>query len=616
MAAERELLRIATAGSVDDGKSTLIGRLLLDAKGLYDDHAEALAPEDLANVTDGLRAEREQGITIDVAYRYFATPRRSFIIADTPGHLRYTRNMVTGASTAALSLLLIDARTGVVEQTRRHAYLSSLLGIRNLVACVNKMDLVGWDEDRYRELEADFLAVVAELDVPAARAIPVSALAGDNVVDAGTHSPWYDGPSLLTHLEEVDVTAGRNLDDLRLPVQWVVRPSGGPHADYRGFAGQLAGGVLHPGDEVVVLPAGSRTRVARIDTYDGPVDEAFPPMSVTVVLEDDLDVGRGALIAGVDRPPVAARELEATVCWMVERPLQAGQRYLLKHTTNTVRATVEKIHARIDIDRYEGQDTDTLELNDIGRVTLRTSGPVMADPYTSNRPTGAFILVDETTHDTAGGGMIRATAEGETVATKRSPGVTWHRGTLAREDRWDALEHGGATIWFTGLPASGKSTIAAALERELLARDRHAYLIDGDNVRHGLSGDLGFDAGDRSENVRRVAHVARLFADAGTLALVSLVSPARADRENARRLHDAADLAFLEVFVDTPVEECARRDPKGLYAQARQGRLSGLTGRDAPYEAPAEPDVVIRTQDESVDAAVHRLLALLADRDL
>ena len=601
------LLRLATAGSVDDGKSTLIGRLLYDSKSLMADQV-ADAEVDLARLTDGLRAEREQGITIDVAYRFFATPERSFIIADTPGHVRYTRNMVTGASTADLAVVLVDARNGVLEQSRRHAYLSAQLGIKHMVACVNKMDLVDWDEERFREIEVEFAQVLEELGVADALAIPVSALHGDNVVEPSANAPWYEGPPLLRHLERVEVARDRNLDDVRLPVQWVVRAT-----DYRGYAGQMASGILRPGDEVVVLPRGDRTTVDRIETLDGPLDAAFPPMSVVVHLADDLDAGRGSMICGVDDPPTVARRLEARLCWMADSPLRPGRRYQLKHTTRRVRAAVEAIGARVDLKRLrDGAVATELGLNDIGRVHLDLAAPVMAEPYARNRSTGAFILIDEATRDTVAAGMVlRAHEDPGPPTGPHSPGVIWHEPALPRRERWSVLGLRGATVWLTGLPASGKSTIAEELERALVGIGRPAYLLDGENVRHGLSGDLGFSPADRSEHSRRVASVARMFTDAGLVTIVALVSPAAADREWARNLHEEAGLDFVEVWVDTPLEECERRDPHGLYKRARAGKLPGFTGVDAPYEAPAEPDVRVRGATESIEQSVRRVLATL-----
>jgi bifunctional enzyme CysN/CysC len=605
-----DLVRLATAGSVDDGKSTLIGRLLYDSKALMTDQIDD-AEVDLARLTDGLRAEREQGITIDVAYRFFATPRRSFIIADTPGHVSYTRNMVTGASTADVAVVLIDARNGVVEQSRRHTYLSALLGIRHVVACVNKMDLVDWDEGRFREIEADFTDLVERLGVPDGGVIPVSALEGDNVVEpAGAgRAGWYHGPPLLEHLETLEVAADRNLRDPRLPVQWVVRDT-----DYRGFAGQMASGVLRPGDDVVVLPGGERTTIARIDTFDGPLEAAAPPRSVTVLLDDDIDAGRGSLISAPADAPPAARRLEARLCWRTDAPARANARYVLKHTTRRVRARIESIASRLDVHSLEDvPHPGELGLNDIGRVHLDLAAPVMAEPYERNRVTGAFILIDETTNATVAAGMVIAAYEDPgPPAGPHSPDVIWHEPALPRRERWAILGLRGATVWLTGLPASGKSTIAEELERRLVAAGRPAYLLDGENVRHGLSGDLGFSAADRHEHARRVASVARMLADAGLVTVVALVSPAAADREWARQLHDEAGLRFVEAWVDTPLEECERRDPHGLYARARAGTLSGFTGVDAPYEPPKAPDVRLHGAEETVEESVERVLEALA----
>jgi bifunctional enzyme CysN/CysC len=605
-----ELLRLATAGSVDDGKSTLIGRLLYDAKALMADQMPA-AETDLANVTDGLRAEREQGITIDVAYRFFATPNRSFIIADTPGHVRYTRNMVTGASTAQAALVLVDARNGIVEQSRRHAYLSSLLGIRHLIACVNKMDLVDWDEDRFREIETDFRRVATRLGVPDARAIPISALKGGNVVERTEQAPWYLGEPLLRQLETLELAQDRNVSDVRFPVQWTVRDT-----DYRGYAGQVAGGVLRVGDPVRVLPSGERSTIAGIDTPAGPVEATAPPMSVTVLLADDVDVGRGDLIAGADDGPVVARHLEATVCWMAEAPLRPGTRFQLKHTTRRVRATIERLDTKVDMHTLDDIHSPAeLELNDIGRVRLRTSLPVLADPYERNRTTGAFILIDESSNDTVGAGMIiTPSEEAGAPFNPRSPYVVWHEPPMPRRERWDVLGTRGATVWLTGLPSSGKSSIGEELERRLVAAGRPAYLLDGENVRHGLSADLGFTPEDRHEQARRVAAVARILADAGNIAIVAIVSPAAADRDAARELHERADLRFVEAYVDTPLEVCERRDPRGLYRRARAGELPAFTGIDAPYEAPETPDVRLHGHEEPIEQSVQRILdALDAD---
>ena len=606
-----DLLRLATAGSVDDGKSTLIGRLLYDSKALMSDQL-AEAEIDLALITDGLRAEREQGITIDVAYRFFTTPNRAFIIADTPGHVRYTRNMVTGASTADAAIVLIDGRNGIVEQSRRHAYISALLGIRHLIACVNKMDLVAWDEARFREIESGFKEMAARLRVPDARAIPTSALLGDNVVDPSDNMPWYGEPPLVTQLEQLEVATGRNLEDVRFPVQWIVRD-----ADYRGYAGQVAGGVLRPGDDVLVLPRREQSTIERIDSPSGPLDAATPPLSVTVLLRDDIDVGRGDLLVAPDDPPPAARHLEAMVCWMAEDPLKPGARLALKHTTRRVRATIERLETRIDMSTLGDEaDPPELGLNDIGRVRLRTREPIVADPYERNRVTGAFILIDETTNDTVGAGMIvSASEEAGAPYGPHSPDVVWHEPAMPRRERWVVLGVQGATVWLTGLPGSGKSTIGEELERRLIAAGRPAYLLDGENMRHGLSSDLGFSLADRHEHARRVASVARILADTGNVAIVALVSPMAADRDWARELHEQADLDFLETWVDTPLEVCEARDPAGLYRRARAGELKDVTGVDAPYEAPELPDVHLRPAEEPVERSVQRILDALEERE-
>ncbi|MFL5864825.1 MAG: adenylyl-sulfate kinase [Solirubrobacteraceae bacterium] len=612
---QRELLRLATAGSVDDGKSTLIGRLLLDTKLLLSDQLAAVSrgrdgAPDLAALTDGLRAEREQGITIDVAYRYFATPRRTFILADTPGHERYTRNMFTGASTGDLVLVLVDARAGVVTQTRRHAQIAALLRVPHVVVAINKMDLVDFSEARFDEVAAEMLMLAQSIGLPDPQLVPISALDGDNVVDRSPRTPWYEGPSLIEILETMDLRADLDVDTdhLRLPVQWVARPANG---DRRLYTGRLASGTLAAGDEVVVVPGGTRTTITSVRTLDPERDTAIPGMSLGVTIADDIDIGRGDLLAAPDNPPPAARELDATICWMSEEPLAPGCRYALKHTTRTVRTTVQQIRDRWDPETLEVfAEPSSLRLNDIGRVSLRTSSPVLADPYRHNAVTGAFILIDEHSNDTVGARIVREAREVKPAREGRRD-VTWHPSALDREHRWRALGHGGATVWLTGLPASGKSTIAVALERQLVAAGQAAYLLDGDNIRHGLSDDLGFAPGDRAENVRRVGQVARLFADAGTVAVVSLVSPLRSDRAVPRQLHEAAELPFIEVHVDTNVDECARRDPKGLYAKARAGEIKGFTGVDAPYEPPEQPELHIDTAKVDVAGAVELILTAL-----
>ncbi len=631
-----ELLRLVTAGSVDDGKSTLIGRLLFDSKQVLADQLEHVEQAsrrmghdflDLSLLTDGLRAEREQGITIDVAYRYFATDRRRFIIADTPGHEQYTRNMVTGASTADLAIVLVDARSGVLAQSKRHAFIASLLGIPHLVVCVNKMDLVGFDQGAFDAIVEDFDRFAARLEISDVTFIPISALHGDNVVERSQAMPWYQGPPLLYHLEHVHIASDRNLIDVRFPVQWVIRVgghqvrSGAP--DYRAYAGQLAGGILRPGDDVLVLPGARRTRIAGIDSFDGSLPEAFPPMSVALRLADDIDVSRGSMIVRSQNQPTVSGVFECLICWMSEQPLDPRRRYLVKHTTRTVPVGAVDVRYRIDVEElHRDERATTLELNDLARVRLELGSPLVFDSYRRNRPTGGLIVIDEATNETVAAGVILDTESelaqgaGEQDRTERSPNVRWQGSRLTRTRRWESLGHAGATVWFTGLPGAGKLTVAAAVEERLIAAGRPAFLLDGDNLRHGLNGDLGFHEDARAENVRRTAHVARLLAESGTIALVSLVSPYASDRESAAALHAEDDLRFIEVFVSTPLEQCEQRDPKGLYARARAGELHGLTGVGAPYEAPVSPDLVLHTCSESVDSEVQQVIDVLTAHGL
>ncbi|MEU0874475.1 adenylyl-sulfate kinase [Nocardia brasiliensis] len=607
------LLRLATAGSVDDGKSTLIGRLLFDSKTIFTDQLAAVERTsrdrgddypNLALLTDGLRAEREQGITIDVAHRYFATPRRKFIIADTPGHIQYTRNMVTGASTADLALILVDARKGVVEQTRRHAFLAGLLGIPHLVLCVNKMDLVDWSQARFEEIRTEFAQFASKLDVSDLTFVPMSALHGENIVHRGASMPWYEGTPLLHHLEEVHIASDRNLIDARFPVQYVTRR----HAqDFRGYAGTVAGGVFKPGDEVAVLPSGLTSTVAAIWGPGGtPVAEAFPPQAVTIQLADEIDVSRGDMICRPNNRPIAGRDLDAMVCWFADDSrLSPGATYTIRHTTRSATAEVRSLDYRLDVNTlHRDESPESLSLNEIGRVQLRTRQPLLFDPYRRNRFTGSFILVDDTTNNTVAAGMIT----GPTLPSSR---VVWHSTAVGRDERATR----GLTVWLTGLSGSGKSTVAVELERRLVASGRPAFLLDGDNLRHGLNADLGFSADDRVENVRRVGEVARLFADAGVVAVVSLISPYRADRDRVRAAHLAAGIPFVEVFVDTPLQVCEARDPKGMYAKARAGEISGFTGIDDPYEAPTDAELVLRPDHGDPAAMAATILARLARLD-
>lgn len=612
----RQLLRIATAGSVDDGKSTLIGRLLHDTDSLPLDHLEAVTDEegvaDLAALSDGLRAEREQGITIDVAYRFFSTDTRSYILADTPGHERYTRNMFTGASNAHVAILLVDARAGVLRQTRRHARIAKLLGIKHFVATVNKIDLVDFDQTRFVEVEKELQLLAQRLGGADLTVIPIAAKHGDNVVHRSQNTPWYDGPSLLEYLENIELVAPHpEAAMLRLPVQWVSRPTA---EQRRRYTGRLSAGTLSVGDPVVALPSGTKSVVTALDTLDDNRSVGVAPLSVSIELADDIDVGRGdVLVSGADDAvlPVPARELYSTICWFTDTPLRAGDRLALKQGARTVRATVQELHTRLDPETLDDLDSPVeLALNDIGAVTLRTSSIVVADPYTDNRDSGAFILIDETSNDTVGAGTITEAREITPGAQTRND-IRWHPSSLDRDYRWQRTGQRGATIWFTGLPASGKSTVAVAVERALVESGDVAYLLDGDNLRHGLSDDLGFSAGDRAENIRRVGHLTRLLADAGVVALASLVSPLKSDREIARTLNEAAKLPFIEVYIATSVTECEKRDPKGLYARARAGELTGLTGVDAPYEPPENPDLVLDTTGADIDELVAQVIETL-----
>ena len=604
-----QLLRIATAGSVDDGKSTLIGRLLYDSKAIFEDQYQALEKTsqsrgsdvpDLALLTDGLRAEREQGITIDVAYRYFATPKRKFIIADTPGHIQYTRNMVTGASTADVALILVDARNGILQQSRRHAFLASLLGIPHLVLCVNKMDLVDYSEQRFEEIRSEFEQFAMKLEVGDLSFIPVSALGGDNVVNRSDNMPWYDGVNLLAHLEDLYVSSDRNLIDNRLPVQYVIRPHQSRDSslhDFRGYAGTIAGGVFKPGDDVTVLPSGFSSTVKAVwSPGGGKLEEAYANEAVTLELEHDIDIARGDMICRPANRPHVAQDIDAMICWFSgDKPLEPGHRYTILHTTRSTRASIVDLDYRLDIDTlHRDEAATTLSMNEIGRVKLRTQAPLLFDPYRRNRDTGSFILIDEATNNTVAGGMI-------TGPTAQDSNIVWHSSAVGRADRASR----GMTLWFTGLSGSGKSTVATEVERRLVASGRPAYLLDGDNVRHGLSADLGFSAEDRAENVRRLGEVAKLFADAGVIALVSLVSPYREDRDKVRQSHATDDVPFAEVFVDTPLEVAEARDPKGLYAKARAGEIQNFTGISDPYEPPLSPELLLRPEhgDASAQAA-------------
>lgn len=604
-----EMVRLATAGSVDDGKSTLIGRLLYDSKAIFTDQLESIERTsaergdeyaNLALLTDGLRAEREQGITIDVAYRYFSTPKRKFIIADTPGHVQYTRNMVTGASTADLAMILIDARKGVLEQTRRHAFLSSLLGIPHLTICVNKMDLVDWSQQRFDEICDEFVSFAAKLNVTDLTFIPLSALRGDNVVDKSDAMPWYEGRPLLSHLENVYIASDRNLIDARMPVQYVIRPQRSDGADHRAYAGTVAGGVFSRGDEVVILPGGFASTITEIWGPGGSkLDEAFASMAVSIELADEIDIVRGDMFARPNNRPYVGRDIDSMVCWFSEdTDLTVGNRYRLMGGTRETRATITGVNYRLDVNTlHRDESAELLSLNEIARLTLHTQEPLMFDSYRRNRETGSFILIDEATNKTVGAGMI-------TAPVARDSHIVWQGTKVNREQR----PHRGATLWLTGLSGSGKSSLAVELERRFVAEGRPAYLMDGDNLRHGLNSDLGFSDDDRRENIRRTSEVAALFADSGAVAVVSLISPFAEERRRAREIHAERGLLFYEIFLDTSLEECERRDPKGLYAKARRGEISQFTGIDSPYERPDHADLVVSPSDGSPSEVAEAIL--------
>jgi bifunctional enzyme CysN/CysC len=559
---------------------------------------------DLALLLDGLSAEREQGITIDVSHRYFSTARRHFIVADTPGHEQYTRNMVTGASTADCAVILLDARKGVLTQTRRHSWLVALLGIRHVVLAVNKMDLVDFAEERFREIEGEYAAVASQIALPDIRCIPVSALAGDNVVEASDNTPWYDGPTLLEYLETVEVDLERmEAAPFRMPVQLVSRPS----SDFRGFAGTIAGGVVRPGDEIRVLPRDTRSTVERIATYDGDLDEAVAGQAVTLTLADEIDASRGDMIASAEDPPGVADQFEATVVWMADDPMYRGRNYLMRIGSQLATATIAPLKYKLNVNTLEHVAATKLELNEIGVIDLELDRPVAFDPYEENRDTGGFILIDRITNETVGAGMIR-------FALRRAANLRWQAVDVDKAARAVAKGQQPSVLWFTGLSGAGKSTIANLVETELHKRGCHTYMLDGDNVRHGLNKDLGFTQADRVENVRRVAEVARLMTDAGLIVLVSFISPFRSERRMARDLMEEGE--FLEVFVDTPLEVAEGRDPKGLYAKARRGELANFTGIDSPYEPPEHAEVQLDTTSLSAEESAAQVVRELERRGM
>jgi len=609
---QKDLLHFLTCGSVDDGKSTLIGRLLYDCSLVLDDQLATLQREsrrsgtaagglDFSLLLDGLEDERQQKITIDVAYRFFATQERAFAVADTPGHEQYTRNMATGASTCELAVILVDARKGVLPQTKRHAYINALLGVRHLVLAVNKMDLVGFDEHCFEEIATQFAAFAAGLGNPSVRAIPLSARSGDNVTTRSAHMPWYQGPTLLEHLRSIEVASGER--PIRFPVQWVNRPNG----EFRGFSGTVVSGSIAPGDEVLVAGAGRTARVKEIVSFDGALAGAAEGDAVTLTLDREIDIARGDLLADPREPPECVDQFAAHVIWLSEQPLVPSRSYLLKIGTRTVPATVTALKHRINVETLAQLADKTLGLNEIGFCNLSTATPVAFDPYKANRHTGAFILIDRLTNETAGAGMIA-------FGLRRASNIRWQALTVGREQRAALKGQAAAVLWLTGLPGAGKSTIADIVEKQLLAAGRHTMLLDGDNMRHGLNRDLGFTDADRVENIRRVGEVARLMTEAGLIVVCSFISPFRAERGMVREL--TAPAAFFEIFVDTPLDECIRRDPKGLYAKAKLGRIENFTGINSPYEPPEAPEVQVTTIGTTAEEAAAQIIEELRRRGI
>jgi bifunctional enzyme CysN/CysC len=607
----KTLLRFMTSGSVDDGKSTLIGRLMYESKAIFRDQLAALEADskkhgtqggdlDLALLVDGLAAEREQKITIDVAYRFFSTERRKFIVADAPGHEQYTRNMVTAASTVDLAVILIDARKGVLTQTRRHSYILSLFGIHKVVLVVNKMDAVEFEEATFESIVADYRMFASQIGLTDITAIPISALKRDNVTEGSPHTPWYRGPALLEYLESVDIAQERQKLPFRMPVQWVNRPN----QDFRGFAGMIVSGVVSKGDRVNASPSGKLSRVTRIVTQDGDRQTAVAGQSVTLTLEHEIDVSRGDILVGADSPMSVGDQFQVTIIWMTEEPMLPGRSYVMKIGTRTVGATITRLKSKININTLEHLAAHTLELNEIGICNIGLEQRVPFEPYTQNRETGGFILIDRLTNDTVGAGLIH-------FALYRAENIHWQALDVDKTARANLKGQKPCVLWFTGLSGAGKSTIANLVEKRLLSAGRHTYLLDGDNIRHGLNNDLGFTEADRVENIRRVGQVARLMVDAGLIVLVSFISPFRSERRMARNLMTEGE--FIEVFVDTPIAEAERRDPKGLYRKARRGELRNFTGIDSPYEPPENAEIRIDTMAVDPSQAAELIISRLAE---
>ncbi|MDV6341334.1 sulfate adenylyltransferase subunit CysN [Nitrosomonas sp. Is24] len=609
----KSLLRFITCGSVDDGKSTLIGRLLYESKMLFEDQLTQLEADskkvgtqagdlDFALLVDGLTAEREQGITIDVAYRFFSTDKRKFIVADTPGHEQYTRNMITGASTADVAIILIDARKGVLTQTRRHSYLVSLIGIRHVVLAINKLDMVGYSEEVFNRIDHDYRVFAKKIGLQNIVAIPMSALKGDNITELSRNTPWYSGDTLMSYLENVQVEdAAEQSGVFRMPVQWVNRPN----LDFRGYSGMVVRGSVKPGDAIRVLPSGRESRVARIVTQDGDLEKAISGQSITLTLTDEIDISRGDVLATTDSPPGVANQFEATVVWMTDEAMLPGRPYLMKIGTKTVTANVSTLKHKVNVNTLEQVAATKLELNEIGVCNLSTDQLIAFDPYNEDRDTGGFIVIDRLTNNTVGAGMLHS------ALRQSHDNSQWQDISVNKQAHAALKGQKPFIIWFTGLSGSGKSTIAMLLERKLYSLGKHTYLLDGDTIRHGLNKDLGFTDADRIENVRRTAEVAKLLVDAGQIVLVSMISPFSAEREMAREL--VAQGEFFEVFVDAPIQAAEERDPKGLYKKARSGELKDFTGLDSPYEAPENPEVRIDTMTQTPEQAVEHIINYLLD---
>lgn len=612
--AEKSLLRFLTCGSVDDGKSTLIGRLLWDSKVLFEDQLATLKADsqrigtqrgdiDFALLVDGLQAEREQGITIDVAYRFFSTDKRKFIVADTPGHEQYTRNMATGASTADLAIMMIDARKGILTQTLRHSFLVSLLGIKQIILAINKMDLVNYSQSTFHAIKADYESFSTHLKFDQVVCIPVSALKGDNVFNPSPQTPWYKGPTVMSHLETVDIQRDLTRKPFRMPVQWVNRPN----LDFRGFAGIIASGTVRRGDLLVAPTSGQTGRVSRIVTFDGDLELAMAGQSITLTLDHDIDISRGELLSAAQARPTTADQFEAKIIWMHEDPLLPGRKYLLKIGTRTIPAHASELKYKINVNTLEHLATKTLKLNEVGICNISLDQAVSFDPYEENRQTGSFILIDPYTHATLAAGLID-------FALRRAENIHWQSVDIHKHARAALKGQHPFILWFTGLSGAGKSTVANLVEKKLHSLGRHTYLLDGDNVRHGLNRDLGFTDADRVENIRRVAETAKLMVDAGLIVLVSFISPFRSERAMARRLVEGGE--FLEIFIDTPLEICEQRDAKGLYKKARAGQLKNFTGIDSPYERPEDAEITIHGATESAEQAALTIVNLLANKGL